>query len=838
MQCLRSVSSPFHFSGLAHLRGCEARVGQGLHARMHSAYHFPSISDPHAMRVCPLINTLVPSDLLFRRASSWCAQPLAVSGSSPHQLACTPLSSQRAASLSFLNPNLHRLRHILISSYPVCWSPKKKLDADDFLFLLCLLRIPRPASGLYQKSRNMPRPPSLGRTPPPAHVAASNSAAGATTTTNLSPFAAPSVTGAKDQNPAAATSKTITTKAPPPVPATESGGTCPGDGRCDGTGGTSACSGCPTYNNALAASGRLEMEGSTSAQPVSAAPGSPSHAQQIIDHSSPNPANESDASASGAVASTGAASGPVPATNVGVGGGGGGRKVRAAVGALSCANCGTSTTPLWRRDDVGNNICNACGLYFKLHGTHRPNSMKKTVIKRRKRVPAASGSASANTSPGSSRMTDQAAAEALVSVGRMATAGAGAAGASGVDESEGEGEGAQQPRRKRARRAAARTAAVRVGAADKDEDDMFMEGIESSDGGLSSHISHASGRELRSRRGGHNAGNPNAWVEVGRSVSPQRAGTPRGQEYLAHLQRAAGALAGAAGLGSGGVSPFGAHGHGGSPHLGPHGYAGHGGHPAEFALPPLAALNGAAFPPFLTGGIPGGAAAGGVGVGMQGSYVRSGSNAPSRTHSPLGHGAAGGSGTPAPGAGYVLPPPQGVVGVGFYPGAPGHTPDQAGLLTMGGLSLHIGGLGGGLAFGTLIELERHYVELEDHKRRYEEMVEKTERLMGGVRRALDEVRGAVVATGAAQGGQEAEQQQQQGPQGQGQQPQAQGQQGQQAGQQQQQQQQGGQPQQSPQMPESVPLPRTEKDRAKDGGAGASAAAGGGVWPLANPSARD
>lgn len=56
---------------------------------------------------------------------------------------------------------------------------------------------------------------------------------------------------------------------------------------------------------------------------------------------------------------------------------------------LVCANCQTTTTPLWRRDESGQPICNACGLYFKLHSVHRPITMKRSTIKRRKRVTAA-----------------------------------------------------------------------------------------------------------------------------------------------------------------------------------------------------------------------------------------------------------------------------------------------------------------------------------------------------------------------------------------------------------------------------------------------------------------
>ncbi|KAK5778912.1 hypothetical protein RI543_003840 [Arxiozyma heterogenica] len=50
---------------------------------------------------------------------------------------------------------------------------------------------------------------------------------------------------------------------------------------------------------------------------------------------------------------------------------------------IQCYNCKTFKTPLWRRDTNGNTLCNACGLFQKLHGTMRPLSLKTDVIKKR-----------------------------------------------------------------------------------------------------------------------------------------------------------------------------------------------------------------------------------------------------------------------------------------------------------------------------------------------------------------------------------------------------------------------------------------------------------------------
>ncbi|XP_069607267.1 transcription factor GATA-5 isoform X1 [Ranitomeya imitator] len=74
---------------------------------------------------------------------------------------------------------------------------------------------------------------------------------------------------------------------------------------------------------------------------------------------------------------------------------------------LCCTNCHTTTTTLWRRNSEGEPVCNACGLYMKLHGVPRPLAMKKESIQTRKRKPknvkgkTTGPNTSANTSPSS-----------------------------------------------------------------------------------------------------------------------------------------------------------------------------------------------------------------------------------------------------------------------------------------------------------------------------------------------------------------------------------------------------------------------------------------------------
>jgi hypothetical protein len=64
---------------------------------------------------------------------------------------------------------------------------------------------------------------------------------------------------------------------------------------------------------------------------------------------------------------------------------GGEVKVKKEKDGPECSNCRTRTTPLWRRNPQGQPLCNACGLFQKLHGDVRPLSLKTDVIRKRNR---------------------------------------------------------------------------------------------------------------------------------------------------------------------------------------------------------------------------------------------------------------------------------------------------------------------------------------------------------------------------------------------------------------------------------------------------------------------
>jgi GATA-binding protein len=83
----------------------------------------------------------------------------------------------------------------------------------------------------------------------------------------------------------------------------------------------------------------------------------------------------------------------------------GGSKQGEGGAPTTCTNCFTQTTPLWRRNPEGHPLCNACGLFLKLHGVVRPLSLKTDVIKKRNRGSgnAPVGSASTRSAKKSSR---------------------------------------------------------------------------------------------------------------------------------------------------------------------------------------------------------------------------------------------------------------------------------------------------------------------------------------------------------------------------------------------------------------------------------------------------
>ncbi|KAF7351978.1 Gata zinc finger domain-containing protein [Mycena venus] len=56
-------------------------------------------------------------------------------------------------------------------------------------------------------------------------------------------------------------------------------------------------------------------------------------------------------------------------------------------GGPECSHCHTHSTSVWRRSKTGAKLCNACGVYERLHGFDRPLALRKDKVRRRGKHP-------------------------------------------------------------------------------------------------------------------------------------------------------------------------------------------------------------------------------------------------------------------------------------------------------------------------------------------------------------------------------------------------------------------------------------------------------------------